>query len=513
MLRFSTVFCILVSIARLGAAEDKLVYSVDLDFGEDRGQSFGSLFELTDEHGRAVAGAGFIDVYNTRFRTDRFKLQFYVKPAGENREWTVERLPRPGKHTGLYLFDQENKLYGWTGVENNLVYEMDAGSEVLVPSEEYAVGLLPGGMGKMVLAGKTLAFLPGGVSYDGRQILAPPETGVNYSYYYAENHLFFYHRETDADQTSTKIYAVAWKPGDEPVADYKKHPSITCRYPQTSPFSWGQHNGRVVTVGNYGGIYTFAEGRWIEELEGSDRTSYQVYSMMNYDGKSYMAQYPTGNLFEYTQGPPRHLKNWPPVLEGVHTGAREVMALGIYQGDMIAGVWPWAEIWGFDKNTKEWTFITRGFTHPPLTDKKVHPYEEPAVASGLVMNHWGQRITSMVARGRHLYLATSSKSTDTWKPEYDFLNEEQRKEYGMVVRLTAAGVFTAHVPWSENPVKLRFTVSPRELSIELGGKVLGTAPIDQGAFERLKTAKIACGRGAFGPSGVRLTVLSNTSLE
>ena len=41
--------------------------------------------------------------------------------------------------------------------------------------------------------------------------------------------------------------------------------SITCRYPRTNLLSWGQHQGRVVTVGNYGGIYTFVDGKWIEE--------------------------------------------------------------------------------------------------------------------------------------------------------------------------------------------------------------------------------------------------------
>ena len=111
----------------------------------------------------------------------------------------------------------------------------------------------------------------------------------------------------------------------------------------------------------------------------------------------------------------------------------------------------------------------------------------------------------MVAEGRHLYLATSSKRLDTWKPEYGFLNEEQRKEYGMLIKITAPGVYTTHVPWSESPVKLRFTVSPKELAIEVDGKIMGTAPVDRRSYERLKTAKITWARGAFGLSGVHLS--------
>ena len=60
-------------------------------------------------------------------------------------------------------------------------------------------------------------------------------------------------------------------------------------------------------MGNYGGIYTFVDGKWIEELQGSDQTSYQVYAQMHFNGTSYMAQYPTGNLFAYDKGPPKHL--------------------------------------------------------------------------------------------------------------------------------------------------------------------------------------------------------------
>ena len=53
--------------------------SVTVDFGQDAGQSFGTLFEARDATGRIVGGAGFQDVYNTRFRTGRHTLQFFVR--------------------------------------------------------------------------------------------------------------------------------------------------------------------------------------------------------------------------------------------------------------------------------------------------------------------------------------------------------------------------------------------------------------------------------------------------
>ena len=48
-----------------------ITQEVEIDFGEDRGQSFGNLFEFVNAEGTVVGGAGFVAVYNTRFRNDR----------------------------------------------------------------------------------------------------------------------------------------------------------------------------------------------------------------------------------------------------------------------------------------------------------------------------------------------------------------------------------------------------------------------------------------------------------
>ena len=57
-----------VSKARLAIVD----VTVKLDFGKDRGQNFGTLFEARDGKGRARFGAGFMGLYNTCFRADRF---------------------------------------------------------------------------------------------------------------------------------------------------------------------------------------------------------------------------------------------------------------------------------------------------------------------------------------------------------------------------------------------------------------------------------------------------------
>ncbi|MBA63336.1 MAG: hypothetical protein CMJ76_13345 [Planctomycetaceae bacterium] len=473
---------------------------VEIDFGEDRGQPFGNLFELVNPAGEVVGGAGFLDVYNTRFRNDRYKVQFYVKPT-KHVAPTIARYPVPARHTGLFIFDIDNTVYGWAG--NQSTYEWDISKQQWLPSIRYAQKNQPSGYGGMRLSDGHLNFSTAGVFYNDALAIALPKTGRCYNYYYAEGHIFFFHVDQIDNKFTTRIYAVKWKPGDPPVQDIASAVSTTCRYPRTTPFSWGQHKGRVITVGNYGGIYTYVDGKWIEELEGSDKYSYQVYSHMHYNGVSYMAQYPTGNLFAYDRGVPIHIKGWPPKLAEVSASAREAMSMGIYGGDMYVGVWPWAELWRIDAKQRNWNYITRGFTHPKLTNKQVHPYEAEANQQGLVLNHWGQRITSLVPLGSDLYMGTSSKGLDNWTADRDFLPREQADQYGALLKLTLPGTITASVKWSDKPIRLHFHVFPDRIEIRHKQLRLGLSKIDQTTYDSISVAAPRIGTGVFGPTDLK----------
>jgi hypothetical protein len=347
-------------------------FQINLDFGVDRGQSFGSVFELTDRDGRVIGGAGFTDVYNSYFRTDRYKLQFYIKPVVNPDSFAIERIAHSEKNAGAYLFDLDDTLYAWMG-DGRPIKELRMNSSHLKNSNQFGSNVVTLGAGVMNVAGKRLSFFNGGVQYDGKAVVKSPKQGRYSKFYYAEGHLFFYHRDVE----STKICAVKWEPGYNIPVDVSAGSVVKTAYRKTSCFSWGQHRGRVVTVGNYGGIYTFVDDGWVTELAGSDQASYQIYSMMNFDGRSYMAQYPTGNLFQYEKGEPKHLIGWPPVMEGVSRDAREAQTLGIYRGDLMVGVWPWAELWRLEKGSPTWKFMGRGFTHPRVPLRKAYMVFEP----------------------------------------------------------------------------------------------------------------------------------------
>jgi hypothetical protein len=171
---------------------------------------------------------------------------------------------------------------------------------------------------------------------------------------------------------------------------------------------------------------------------------------------------------------------------------------------MFAGVWPWAELWRYDHDVDRWSSMGRAFTHPRLTDKQVHPYEQHTERFRLVTNHWGQRITGMVSIGDSLFLSTSSKGTGRWLEEYDFLSEAERREYGTVLKLSMPGHLSAVISWTGKPLTLEFLVFADRLLIRQDGREIGRSKFVPSDAKRLRSLKTTRGQGIFGPLRGRL---------
>ena len=80
-----------------------------VNFGEDLGQNLGTVFQARGDDGRVVFGAGFMGLYNTHFRMDRWTLQLFVRHDGAEPTW--EKLPFPTEDGGNYLFDLDGRVY------------------------------------------------------------------------------------------------------------------------------------------------------------------------------------------------------------------------------------------------------------------------------------------------------------------------------------------------------------------------------------------------------------------
>ena len=494
----SVSLLIVVAASRLcGAAamEESISIRVESDLGADVGQSTGSLFEARDGDGRVVAGAGFHDVYNTHFRTDRRTLQFFVRPA-ERAEPVVERLPDPGLGSGVYLFDVAGKLYAWSSIAEDAPKRWDADSGNWVTELPAGMGSVRKGDCAMSLGDGRLVCSDGRAEFEGREILPAADVGAYSDFYYANGHLCFYHRLRSETDGFTRILACPWTPGAGAV-DPDRAVVLDTKYDFETTFAWGQWQDQVLTVSNIGGVYVFDDGAWRVALEAERGVSYQVYSMLRRRDRLLLAQYPTGHVFEYRGESPVEIPDWPPRIAGVTSSALECQTLAVYDGQLFAGVWPWAELWRLDDDDR-WHSHGRLYTHPEVTDKTQHPYEAESKNMGLVLNHWGQRISGLVPHGDSLYVSTSSKGMGRRPDDAEFLTAEQWREYGAVLKLRLPGNLAAPISWRDGKTRFEFVIGSDRLAILQDGVELAATGVTAAHSELDENTRFSWGDGILG---------------
>ncbi|MDP6108282.1 MAG: hypothetical protein QGI33_07605, partial [Candidatus Brocadiia bacterium] len=226
--------------------------------------------------------------------------------------------------------------------------------------------------------------------------------------------------------------------------------------------------------------------------------------MLNYYDRLLLGQYPDGSLHEYDGEVLTQRQKWPPAMPGVSTRAREAQSLALYRGDLYTGVWPWAELWRYDRPTDQWSLIRRLFTRPPATDEVGHPFEAEIVAYNAahgtedVWNNWGQRAHSMAVAGDALYIGTSNKGGVPRPADYTFVDDAMLAEYGLVHRLRLPGHLSCQARWAEGPTTFRFVVSDGRMSVTQDGTQIGEAPLDATATG-LEDAEVTWGSGVYGP--------------
>ncbi len=272
--------------------------TVTIDRGRDLGQNFGSLFEATSDDGSVVIGAGFQNLYNTRYRADRHAVQFFIRSIGGRRTFTTELLPRPNSLCGTYLYGRDGVVRSTYGG----VKAWDRGAKSWLQATSI------GGTEETMRVGDgVLEFGDSAVKYNGNTILGRPDKGSYQLFFYANAHLCFYHVNRgdggyrpykNDDDGFSKLHACPWTP-DEAAVDLSKAVVLTLPVVGETTFAWGQLGRQIVTGSNIGGFYVFEDGTWSMLLKPKLRVSYQLYSTMAFHDRLLMGQYPTGRVFEY----------------------------------------------------------------------------------------------------------------------------------------------------------------------------------------------------------------------
>lgn len=480
--------------------------SIEVDFGQDLGQAWGTLWEATDDLGRPVAGAGFQSAYNTQDRSDRLMLHVYVRTTAPT-VFQTELLPRPSSDAGTYLYGNSGELfsYGRNAIDRGL-RRWDASSRQWILDPQ-TIPL------SVQVQGLPLAVDQRTIWYGGKPVLELPEPadgeiGTRFGeWYYAGGYLIVRQFSPQAEGEVNDLVAYAWSPQQTDPLDVRS--GIRQKLTRWGEFIYcfGQttvspSQNLTVAASNLGSVHCLEQGQW-KTVREPDGKSFQIYAAIQHRDRLLFGQYPTGELFAWAGPALRHLKGQPPVMEGVSRNAREAQTLAIYGGQLHVGVWPWGEVWRQDAWAGNWEFLGRLFTHPQPTDQWTHPYEPETTALDPVLNRWGQRVTSMVPMGDSLYISTSAKGPNPYEPKFTFLDNDKHLEYGAVHRYSSPGCLAVPIRWKNGATRLDFVFSRNRMEVQQDGASLGVAEWDVDNPSLLDEFSVSLASGVYGPFGGR----------
>lgn len=500
MRRFPVWLLAFVSLAPVASLADPPLLvraSATVELGPDRGQNFGTLFEVRDDKGQVLAGAGFLGAYNTQSRSDRTLLQVYVRSPQDSIDWHVERLPRvPGQATGYYPFSIDGELYvhdrGGRGGENEpAVHRFDETKGRWIGEP----GMAPY---SMRVAGKMLVVTGESVDFDGKRLLEPAPGARFGEYYFGGGNLFLKEVDASASPAIHRLIVCPWKPESDAAIERRDEWTLALPIAHEFIYAFGQWRGQILAVSNNGRVLRFDGKEWATLREPVPNVSYQIYSAMNVEDQLLLGHYPTGEIFTYDGAQLTRKVGWPPVLPGVSPSAREAQTLAIYGGDVFAGIWPWGEVWRWNTDTREWAFAQRFFQQPLPTSQYQHPYESQTRQVDDVANLWGQRITGLQPHGAGLVVTTSSKTGAPWTRKFAFLDERQREEYGEVYRAVIPGNLAVPTEWKEGPTSFEVTVSGERIRVSQDGRLLGEVAAPKYVTTSFRPANLVWGEGRFG---------------
>ena len=136
-----------------------------------------------------------------------------------------------------------------------------------------------------------------------------------------------------------------------------------------------------------------------------------------------------------------------------------------------------------------------------------HPYQSECEEAGLVLNQYGQRVTSMVPLGDSLVISTSAKWPFEPEPRPAFMTANQLAEYGSVWRLRVPGCLSAAIHPVEMPTTLEFAITEAGMTITQDGLPLASTVLEPALADRLRNAggwaEPTWGGGVFGRFGGR----------
>lgn len=454
--------------------------------GTDGGQGLGSLFELKNESGQTVLGAGFDDSHATYYRDNNRQLIFYYRSTVLEAKVTPLGKPYDAEHNGARLIVDGSDLVSFFRYGNPVEFKTPVAAGGFGPYTADWTKDAEGFCGVQWVNNRRMVFRNDGILYDGKVVYAATRQGGRY--FYDRGTMFIYHTEPD------QLYVVPWTPGNTITLEGAEVHDLV-----GVVFTWGRYNDEFLVTTNVGEFYSYRDGK-LTQIRATDGTSWQGYSMLRHYDKLLIGHYPTGSLYQYDEKGLALFDPPIPVPEGVSKNSREAQTLGIYGGYLYAGVWPWGEVWRFDHEANVWIFVKRFFEQPELSIEDQEPYARAMKDKPAPYNMWGQRIVNLTNYQDAMYVSTMNKQGSPWERDvHDFLDEATVAQYGAVYRYQAPAQIAAPFTWKES-TEIFFRIANGRMIVHQDGKEIGSCALPADARLRGTSQEgLTVGNGIYGP--------------
>lgn len=227
----------------------------------------------------------------------------------------------------------------------------------------------------------------------------------------------------------------------------------------TFPFVYAESANAVLAITNWGDAVKFDGENWCRMEKANDVWSCpinqqppleeprreQFYSSALFQGKTYLGHWPTGVLyyFDGNRLSPDRRMTPPPIWESRSQDlGYEAQSMSVYCGDFFVGYWPRGEIWRFDRQSSEWHFLERLFSHG--SEDSFVPYLNRE-SDDFVGAFFGQRVTTLVPHDDSLFAFTANLNSWTTSIQNPvWLTEDEIQEYGAIWRIYRSGCETMY---------------------------------------------------------------------
>lgn len=494
-----------------------LQINLQISPNNDQGQSLGTLFQLSDNNGKAIAAAGFENGASTFFADNNRQLHFFVQQPLSNQNTTVTRVGKPFNNAvSIRLMTLDNQLFAFTLSPFQIKqYQSSTGLWIQPDPTQFPyfnkknVYELATLTNIQAIAGKPLIFGSSEIQYGSQTIYTSPYgTGMTGLYHDGQLHIFI----EGTNKLAAKLINCAWLPGQpKPTDCHTSAVSFTTndgsiQDARDFPYAMNFFRRQLIALPITSGIASIYNQNLPQQQKktrfifNTDYT-FQLYSLLHFYNNLIIGAYPSGSLYSYNGQQLRPLYPRVPVNGITSDFEREAQTTAIYDGYLFAGVWPWGEVWYYNQQNNQWSDAPiRPFTAPDESTKTIEPYNNESRKAGYVYDAAGQRITSLISFNGSLYLATSAKDFERQSLPY----LKNTNDYGAVFKITFPTEVSHKINWTPT-MKFHFVIEKNSMSIYENGKLIEKQKLVQPINWENKTYYLTYGHGIYGNSEVKVT--------